>query len=833
MPLPFMRYLFALIFICCLCTAKAQSCFNVAAGNDTTISCAQNCLNLKAKVPDVRTTDDYQVVRIPYQPFPYINAAGVEFNPLYLDDNYSGPVTLPFTFCFYGVNYNTCVVGTNGIITFDVATNANTYNAYVLDNQIPYAGGVPNDGSISYYPRASIMGPYHDIDPDNATTSPQPRNRKMEYIITGTAPCRKFILNFNEMPYYFCASNIVTQQMVLYEGTGIIDIFIASKPIACAASTNESQAILGIQNWDRDKAVAVAGRNNTVWQATNEGWRFIPSGGGSLFKRVELYKSGVFVATGVTTPLGNGELDVAFNNICQTEAAADYEVRAFYEKCDNAAVETEGSDTIRVTKEALTVTSAVTNPLCNGNTGTITITPPVRANVEYSIDGGSTWQTSNIFVRPAGSYTIIVRGIGNTCSTTVNAAITQPAALTSSATGTTATCAGNDGIISINAIGGSPAYRYSVNNGSTWQTANTFTVLPGNYNNILVQDVNGCTTNTNATVGFTDNMFLTLGNNITVCQDASVTLQPQTNAQTNSFVWLPATYLSSTNIKNPVSTPADTIQYTLTAQWGICQRTQNITIQVLKKPVVNAGADTLICDKATAILRGAATNLSGTVNYLWSPAARVTNANTSVTTTTANTTQLYTLTVTDNYGCNFKVTDDVLVTMRPPVVAFAGNDTVAVYGVPHQLFGSGGSSYLWSPANNLNNPALQNPLATLFNNTRFTVLVKNDIGCSNTDDVFVKVYKGPTYYVPNAFSPNNDGLNDIFRVTPVGITSTAYFMVYNRYGELVFKTDKPQQGWNGTYRGKQAIAGSYVWMIKGTDYTGKIIEMKGSVLLIK
>ena len=58
-------------------SAKSQSCFSVAAGNDTTISCLQTCLDLKARIPDVRTTDDYQVVSIPYQPFPFTNPGGI------------------------------------------------------------------------------------------------------------------------------------------------------------------------------------------------------------------------------------------------------------------------------------------------------------------------------------------------------------------------------------------------------------------------------------------------------------------------------------------------------------------------------------------------------------------------------------------------------------------------------------------------------------------------------------------------------------------------------------------------------------------------------------
>ena len=253
-------------------TVKAQSCFNVAAGNDTTISCLQPCLDLKARIPDIKSTDDYQVVSIPYQPFPFTNAGGILVDPSYQVDRFSPAITLPFTFCFYGQTYTSCTVGTNGIVSFDVS-NAGLENGFLLPDTIPSAVGTQN--SDTYYPRATIMGPYHDIDPSNATT--QQPDRKMEYIIVGTAPCRKLVLNFYKIPYYGCAPAIVTQQMVLYEGTGIIDIFLKDKPF-CSGSSNNGTAILGIQNWNRDQAVWVPGRNNTAWSATDEGWRFIPSG---------------------------------------------------------------------------------------------------------------------------------------------------------------------------------------------------------------------------------------------------------------------------------------------------------------------------------------------------------------------------------------------------------------------------------------------------------------------------------------------------------------------------------------------------------------------------
>ncbi len=169
----------------------------------------------------------------------------------------------------------------------------------------------------------------------------------------------------------------------------------------------------------------------------------------------------------------------------------------------------------------------------------------------------------------------------------------------------------------------------------------------------------------------------------------------------------------------------------------------------------------------------------------------------------------------------------------PPLVVFAGNDTNAILGRPHQLLGSGGSNYVWSPAGPLNNPFIANPLATLYNDTYFTVVVTDAIGCTASDGVFIKVYEGPNYYVPNAFSPNGDGLNDVFRPIPVGIKSTEYFRVFDRYGKLVFQTNKWLEGWDGMFKGKQALEGTYVWTIKGLDKNGRVIEMKGTVILVR
>ncbi len=815
---------------------SAQSCFSVAAGNDTTISCLDTCINLKARIPDIRTSDTYQVVSIPYTPYPYTSPLGNELTLLYQDDKFSDSFDLPFPFCFYGQVYNRISAGSNGVLTFDVFTNAGTDESYVINssNTIPYSGGNPNNIGEFYAPRASIFLAYYDMDPRAGESPPE---RKIEWRVEGTAPCRKMVISYYHIDYFNqggCQGIglLCTMQAVLYEGTGLIDIFYETKP-ACLGYQN-GLSIAGVQNWNQDQAVWPPGTNCTVWTAVNEGFRYIPNGTGSLLNRVELYKNGTLVSTGTTTPVGNGELEATFSNICQTEDSMSYVVRAFYQKCDNPAIETEGSDTIIVYKTIGTILTNIVNPLCNGNMGTVTVTSPLAANIEYSVNGGASWQTSPVFNVSAGNYNVLVRIIASLCVDSTSFTVTEPTVLTASSTPADATCAGNTGSITLTASGGTPAYQYSINNGVTYQPSNQFLNLaPGNYNNIKIKDANGCINNLTASVLLTDTMRLELGPDSTICFGSSLILMPQTNALTDTFKWTPSAGLNYDTAKNPIASPTDTTRYILTAKWGVCQRKDTITINVLHKPVAYAGRDTAICYKTFALLNGSASNLSGTVNYSWSPPDSLNTPNSAGTIARIDTTRKFTLTVTDNYGCNFSVIDSMWVIMQPLLVVFAGNDTNAVLGKPHQLLASGGTNYVWSPSLPLNNPFIANPLATLFNDTYFTVFVTDAIGCTDDDTVFIKVYEGPMYYLPNAFSPNSDGLNEVFRPIPVGIRSTEYFRVFNRYGALMFETKQWMQGWDGTIKGKKASSGTYVWVIKGIDRNGKVVEMKGTVILVQ
>ena len=504
-----------------------------------------------------------------------------------------------------------------------------------------------------------------------------------------------------------------------------------------------------------------------------------------------------------------------------------------------------GSVTL-TTNTPITTTVSLTMPLCNGgNNGIITLNPNGGVpNYQFSIDAGVTYQNIGIFnTIAAGTHTIRIKdSYGCLKDTTVT--MSEPTLLTLSATSNPGTCNGNDGQIIFTANGGTPAYTYSVDNGATYQNTSTIIVSGGNYPNINVKDANGCIANTAIVVTLIDNMVINPINDTVVCFADSVKLIPNVSVEANVFNWrtIPdATLintLSANNIKTPYAKPTDTTTYIVRANWGICFREDTITVNVLHKPIPDAGDNLVVCNyKRDTLLIGSVSNTSGTVNFNWTPANTCVTPNQPTTIANPDSTQTYTLTVTDNYGCNFSVTDNVVITVKAPLPSFAGNDTIAIKGVPHQLQASGGgigASYIWEPTFPLDFPSATSPnrMATIYDDQLFTVHITDIDGCEGADSIFIRVYEGPTYYVPNAFSPNGDGLNDIFRAVPVGIATTEWFKIFNRNGLQVFQTNRWLQGWDGTYQGKKQPSGAYVWLIKGFDKDGKVVTQKGTVLLL-
>lgn len=146
-------------------------------------------------------------------------------------------------------------------------------------------------------------------------------------------------------------------------------------------------------------------------------------------------------------------------------------------------------------------------------------------------------------------------------------------------------------------------------------------------------------------------------------------------------------------------------------------------------------------------------------------------------------------------------------------------------------------SFLWAPTELVNNNIIQNPTAHITKNTWFTVIATNTISqCIAKDSVFIQINYLPcnkeNIYIPNAFTPNGDGINDVFYVRS-NILKNIHLEIYDRWGNKVFETDNITDGWDGTYKGQPATPDSYGYFIKGECIQNEKITLKGNVTLIR
>lgn len=221
------------------------------------------CVELEATYLQLGETSSYNVESIPYVPPYQFNCLS---NPVSvnIDDVWSPVINLPFDFCFYGNTYNSCIMGSNGMISFDIA-NASSGSGFAFSNNLPSLIG-------ALFPN-TIYGVYHDIDPEVGGTVGWE-------LITLNTGCRALVATWSDIPMFSatCNSILYTGMIVLYEDTNVIEVYIKEKNVC--ATWNGGNAIVGIQNGNGTQAVVAPGRNglDPDWTVTNEAWRFVPSG---------------------------------------------------------------------------------------------------------------------------------------------------------------------------------------------------------------------------------------------------------------------------------------------------------------------------------------------------------------------------------------------------------------------------------------------------------------------------------------------------------------------------------------------------------------------------
>ena len=344
-------------------------------------------------------------------------------------------------------------------------------------------------------------------------------------------------------------------------------------------------------------------------------------------------------------------------------------------------------------------------------------------------------------------------------------------------------------------------------------------------------DNSGCNNTDSVKVNVIPNVIINAGRDTTICLTDSIQLLPNTNAL--HFTWSPATGISDSSIKSPFVRPLTNTQYTVVATVGHCSATDDIMVQVVPYPQVVAGADTAICYGGIVHL----TATSTAPYFAWTPTSSLLQANTLTPTAKPYTTTAYVVTVKDVKGCPKPVSDTTTVTVYPKVNANAGRDTAIVANQPLQLNATGGTTYIWTPVTGLSNPFIADPVVTLsaaYDSMTYHVTVTSGGGCSAGDDIKIIVFKTrPDIFVPTAFTPNGDGLNDRIKAIPIGIKAFQYLKIFNRWGELVFATADANISWDGSIKGQPQSTGVFTWMARGIDYSGAPVVRKGTLTLIR
>ncbi|MCG2615658.1 gliding motility-associated C-terminal domain-containing protein [Terrimonas sp. NA20] len=345
-------------------------------------------------------------------------------------------------------------------------------------------------------------------------------------------------------------------------------------------------------------------------------------------------------------------------------------------------------------------------------------------------------------------------------------------------------------------------------------------------------NTDGCINKDSVQVRVVDQVTLIPMNDTTIC--SGDTIQLRINSNGLKYAWTPAAQLFDPLVQNPRAVTPATTSYAVTATIGGCSATAAINVRAVPYPVARASADTTVCYNDAAFL----TAITDGNSWSWSPASYLSNAGALNPVASPPRTTAFVFSAYENTrGCPKPGRDTVLVTVLPKIIPFAGNDTSVITGQPLQLQATGGVKYNWSPPYSLSATNISNPVATIkepSENIVYKVDVYNRIGCYDSAFVSVKVYSSvPTIFVPSAFTPNNDGKNDLLIPVLAGMKQMVSFNIYNRWGQLVFSTSAQGHGWDGRINGQFQSTNTYVWMVNAIDYLGKHYSGKGMVTLVR
>ena len=472
-------------------------------------------------------------------------------------------------------------------------------------------------------------------------------------------------------------------------------------------------------------------------------------------------------------------------------------------------------------------TASNSGPVCGG--GTFNLNSGTVVNATYLWTGPdcftSTLQNPTGVTAPTTPgtyvYTVIATtpsGSSCTASTTVTVG-TRPSLGNDS---TRTICAGSTADLTnvFNTTGLTATWSY----GGNPVTNITAVSLAGVYE-LIVANTTGCK----------DTALFTLVLDTVTSTAASINANCTTDGTitvTNISGIAPLLYAISSNPgvnqqSNVFQAPAGSYVITTTDSLG-CTGTTAITVDFTDNLTLTGREDTTICKGQSVVLY---TNSNAT-SYSWTPSSSLDNASSANPTATPVVPTSYVLTAT--LGSCTK-TDEVLVNVSESVTVSAGQPITLIVGDKAQIFATAtnATSYLWTPSTGLSSTTVLSPIAQPTVTTLYTITATNALGCTANDDVLVTVIPY-CIRVKNAFTPNGDGINDLWLVyDQYDCLKNVTVKVFNRYGNQVYESKDYRNNWDGRYSGKPLPDGTYYAVLEFTLINGKKSIIKSDVSILR
>ncbi|MDN3722911.1 gliding motility-associated C-terminal domain-containing protein [Aequorivita sp. SDUM287046] len=844
--------------------AQGPGCPNVNAGTDVELDC-EPCTNLTASFLNTGETTSYAVSSIPYDPpFPFTGGTPVSVN---IDDRWSDAIQLPFEFCFFGETYSQMVIGSNAVVSFDLANNIPNTSC-----EWDFSESIPNPNLFF----TTIFGPYMDVDPSIGGSG------QINWTVFGESPCRTMVVNFPDIPYFDCNNLSLTSQVVIYETTNVVEVYVQDRPNGC--SWNDGNAVLGIQNQNGTLGYTAPGRNTGDWSASNEAWRFTPNGVSNVaFSWLDA--SGTVIGTDPTI------------NVCPTDQSTTYTAQAVYTNC-NGDVVTE-TDEVTVTQiGSFTVDLGDDQELCETESYDITaeIIDGNPAEATFLWNTGETTQT--ITVSTSGTYTVEVT-IG-TCTIIASVVINFNELPLIDLGANVETCFYEPFVLDASPSNYNPAdatYEWSLDGiilaGETSPTLNA--TQYGIYS--VSVSVGGCLGTDEVTIS-QEQIQVSLGDDITTCFVEPVILTAEaTDYDPNlaSYEWsldgvvlagetnqtLTATefgvYKVNVSVGSCIATDeasiapndlqvslgddftscfemteiltAEAIDYDptiATYQWKLngaiiadetnptldisqpgtyvvevtvnsCTTTDSIIVG-LGNINVSVNEDFQTCFDSEVILEATLGNPNSEAIYQWSLDGNIIAGETN---STLIITEIGTYSVTATVG-SCTATDSVTVNYRDDLEVTLGDDFLTCANEPQILTATTieeGATYQWFLNGTILNGETDSTLnfmiqpGTMGTQT-YTVVIAIG-GCSGTDSVDINLYAVGNCVISEGLSPNGDGFNDTLDLSFLhDRTGINKLQIFNRLGTQVYEANNYTNQWSGqTSDGNELPTGTYFYVI--------------------